>query len=75
MRLDFGTNRVIFIGMSDLKDKISFKELTESQVAAAGDEHYASWKDDKIRNALKQSEDRSKMTPAKKVWEKFGFER
>jgi hypothetical protein len=61
--------------MSDLKDEISFKELTESQPAATADEEYDSWKEAKIREALKQSEDRSKMTPARKVWERFGFER
>ena len=61
--------------MSELREKISFKDLTEPQAATAGDEHYDSWKEEKIRNALKQSEDRSKMTPARKVWERFGFER
>ncbi len=60
--------------MSDIQEKISFKELTEPQ-ASAGDKHYVSWKDKKIRNALEQSEDRTKMTPARKVWERFGFER
>ncbi|MEN3146385.1 hypothetical protein ABCW43_03660 [Neorhizobium sp. IRAMC:178] len=61
--------------MSDLREKISFKELTEPHAAAASDEQYDSWKEEKIRHALKQSEDRSKMTPARKVWERFGFER
>ncbi|MFB9951026.1 hypothetical protein ACFFP0_19435 [Rhizobium puerariae] len=61
--------------MSDLKDKISFKELTEPQATAALDQNYDSWKEEKIKKALKQSENRSVMTPAAKVWERFGFER
>ncbi|MGK9053190.1 hypothetical protein [Neorhizobium petrolearium] len=61
--------------MSDVREKISFEELTEPQAAAAGDQDYASWKQEKIRKALKQSENRSAMIPAGKVWERFGFER
>ncbi len=34
-----------------------------------------SWKKDKIRKALQQTEDRSAMISAKKVWARFGFER
>lgn len=61
--------------MSDLRDKISLKELTEPDATTAVDPDYDSWKEEKIRKALKQAEDRASMIPANKVWEKFGFER
>ncbi|TCR04655.1 hypothetical protein EDF70_102758 [Neorhizobium sp. JUb45] len=60
--------------MSELKEDLSFKELTEPQ-APASDPDYLAWKERKIRAALKQAEDRSCMVPAKTVWEKFGLER
>lgn len=61
--------------MSDLRDTIPPEDLTEAQPNAAPDEGYDAWKEQKIRAALKQADDRSSMTPAKKVWERFGFER
>jgi hypothetical protein len=61
--------------MSDLRDTVSIEELTEVQPHAAADEGYDAWKEKKIRAALKQADDRSAMVPAKKVWERFGFER
>ncbi|NLS03237.1 hypothetical protein HGP14_07605 [Rhizobium sp. P32RR-XVIII] len=61
--------------MSDLREKISREELTEVQANAVADQGYDAWKEEKIKSALKQSEDRSTMIPANKVWERFGFER
>lgn len=39
------------------------------------DPAYLAWKKAKIRKALKEAEDRSKMIPAHKVWEELGLER
>ncbi len=61
--------------MSDLRDTIPVEDLTEAQPTAAADAGYDAWKEKKIRAALKQADDRSSMVPAKKVWERFGFER
>lgn len=38
-------------------------------------EHYAAWKEAKIRAALAETDDRSTLIPASDVWEQFGFER
>lgn len=61
--------------MSEREHKISLDDPTGPQMPEADDRDYASWKESKIRKALKQSEDRSVMTPARNVWERFGFER
>ncbi|MBW8445006.1 MAG: hypothetical protein K0M49_05195 [Arenimonas sp.] len=48
-------------------------ELTTapSQAQEAG---YDDWKESKVRQAMDQTHDRSKMIPAHEVWESFGFE-
>lgn len=64
----------MLVFMSELKENLSFEELTEPQ-APASDADYLAWKKSKIKAALKQAEDRSCMVPAKSVWESFGLER
>lgn len=54
--------------------KLPLEELTGvSGEQPAAD--YSAWKDEKVRKAQQQALDRSKMIPAHKVWETFGFER
>lgn len=61
---------------NDLKEKIGFRELTAPEEPAADkNPGYPEWKRKKVEAALKQSEERSSMVSAKKVWERFGFER
>ncbi|MCM2473784.1 hypothetical protein HGO38_09890 [Rhizobium sp. CG5] len=49
-------------------------ELTTEPSVAHGP-GYDAWKEAKVRKALDQAKDRSKMIPADDVWESFGFER
>lgn len=54
--------------------KLPLEELT----GVSGEQpvpDYSAWKDEKVRKAQQQALDRSKMIPAHKVWETFGFER
>jgi hypothetical protein len=60
--------------MTKMVDIPTPQELTEP-VTERTDEGYREWKERKIRAALDQSKDRSTMTPAEIVWERFGFER
>lgn len=60
--------------MSELKEKPTFAELTEPCEPSA-DPDYLAWKKAKIEKGLEQSEDRSGVVPAHRVWETFGFER
>lgn len=61
--------------MRTTTERPPFRELTGPGGEESTDLDYLAWKEEKIRKALKQAEDRSLMIPADKVWEKFGFER
>ncbi|MGH1349186.1 MAG: hypothetical protein ACRBBN_00015 [Methyloligellaceae bacterium] len=45
-----------------------------SKTNESNDADYLAWKKQQIEKALKQSEDRSKMIPADKVWEILDLE-
>jgi hypothetical protein len=60
--------------MTKMVDIPTARELTEP-VTERTDNGYREWKERKIRSALDQSKDRSSMTTAEIVWERFGFER
>lgn len=59
--------------MTRTQGKSNHEDVTAEPHSADAD--YVLWKENKIRKALKQAEDRSVMVPAEKVWEDFGFER
>ena len=60
--------------MSKTTEAPTFEEMTQP-CEPSTDPAYLAWKEAKIRRALEQAKDRSKMIPAEKVWEKFGLER
>ena len=59
--------------MTGTQGKSSYSDAPDEPPSA--DPDYLVWKENKIRKALKEAEDRSSMISAEKVWEKFGLER
>ena len=55
-------------------ERPNLAELTTAP-SLVQDSGYDDWKTAKVRNAMDQTQDRSKMIPAHEVWESFGFER
>ena len=61
--------------MSEIDQKQNLDDHLRPAGAPSADPDYLAWKNAKIRKALAQTEDRSNMIPASKVWEQFGPER
>ncbi len=61
--------------MNDATEKQSLDEHLRPSADAGKNPEYQAWKEGKIKRALAQSEDRSKMVTAHKVWEELGLER
>ena len=60
--------------MNEITEKTTLEDLTEPCDPSTAPD-YLAFKKAKIEKGLEQSKDRSKLIPAHKVWEDFGFER
>ena len=58
---------------TDTKDELD-EHLTPAGVQSDEPE-YKAWKEAKVKKGLAESEDRSKLVPAHKVWKDLGLER
>lgn len=61
--------------MAETTARTPLDERLEPAGAPSADPAYRAWKDAKVKKALEQAKDRSRMIPARKVWEKLGLER
>lgn len=61
--------------MSDIDTKDELEEHLAPAGQPSNDPQYLAWKEAKVKKALAEAEDRSKLIPAHKVWEDLGLER
>ena len=61
--------------MSKVTKSILDEDDLLSDTGVKADTGYAVFKDAKVKQGLKEAQNRSQMVPAEKVWEKLGLER